>query len=101
MARSGLVVTTSRTLYQDKRRKHGNVLELHHGVSPAFFLPPPPERPRRRLAYFGTLWRAVDYAPIRALGEAGFDVELIGPAKEPPPPLPPSVRLRGPVPHEA
>ncbi len=100
MARAGLVLTTSHTLYEEKKPLHHNVFELHHGVSPAFFIPPPPSRRRRRLCYFGTLWRAIDYAPIRALAEAGFEVELIGPIKEPPPPLPPSVALRGPCPHE-
>ncbi len=100
MARAGLVLTTSHTLYQDKTPLHRNVVELHHGVSRAFFLPAAPDRPRRRLCYFGTLWRAVDYAPIRALAEAGFDIELIGPVKEAPPPLPPSVVFRGAFPHE-
>ncbi len=100
MARAGLVLTTSRTLYEDKAPLHQNVVELHHGVSRAFFLPAPPDRPRRRLCYFGTLWRALDYAPIRALAEAGFEIDLIGPIKEPPPLLPPTVSLRGPVPHE-
>ncbi|MDD5301915.1 MAG: oligosaccharide flippase family protein [Elusimicrobia bacterium] len=100
MARAGLVLTTSHTLYEDKKPLHHNVVELHHGVSRAFFLPPPPDRPRRRLCYFGTLWRALDYAPIRALAEAGFEIELIGPVKEPPPQLPPSVTFRGAFPHE-
>ncbi|MBI4370938.1 MAG: glycosyltransferase [Elusimicrobia bacterium] len=99
LKRAGLVLTTSRTLHQEKKRLHPNVLELHHGVGEAFFLPPPPPRPPRRLVYFGTLWRALDYAPIRALAQAGFDVELIGPVKEAAPPLPPSARLRGPVAH--
>ena len=100
MSRAGLVLTTSHTLYEDKKPLHKNVVELHHGVSSKFFLPAPPERPRRRLCYFGTVWRAVDFAPIRALAEAGFEVELIGPVKEAPA-LPPSVRLRGRVPHES
>ncbi|HEX4048548.1 MAG TPA: oligosaccharide flippase family protein [Elusimicrobiota bacterium] len=98
MARSGLVLTTAPTLYADKKALHPNVIELHHGVSRDFFLPPPPERPPRRLCYFGTLRNDIDYAPIRALAEAGFEVELIGPAKNPPPPLPPGVVLRGGVP---
>jgi O-antigen/teichoic acid export membrane protein len=98
MARAGLVLTTSRTLYDDKKNLHPNVVELHHGVSPDFFLPPRPPGTGRRLCYFGTVWRALDYAPIRALAEAGFEVELIGPVKEAPS-LPPSVRLRGRVPH--
>lgn len=100
MARAGLILTTSSTLYDDKKALHPNVVELHHGVSRAFFLPPPPDRPRRRLCYFGTVWRALDYAPIRALAEAGFQVEIIGPVKEAPPPLPPSVAFRGSFPHE-
>ena len=100
MARAGLVLTTSRTLYEDKRARHPNVLELHHGVGPAFFIPPPPPREPRRFCYFGTLWRAVDYEAVRALGEAGFDVDLIGPVKEPTPPLPERVRLKGAFPHD-
>lgn len=100
MARSGLVLTTSRTLYEDKKGLHPRVVELHHGAGPAFFLPPRSPGPVRRLCYFGTLWHAIDYEPIRALAEAGFEVELIGPVKEPPPELPASVRLRGPVPHD-
>lgn len=100
MARAGLILTTSSTLYDDKKALHPNVVELHHGVSRAFFLPPPPDRPRRRLCYFGTVWRALDYAPIRALAEAGFQVEMIGPVKEAPPPLPPSVIFRGIHPHD-
>lgn len=100
LARAGLVLTTSHTLYKDKKPLHHNVVELHHGVSRAFFLPPPPDRPRRRLCYFGTMWRALDYAPIRALANAGFEIEMIGPVKEAPPPLPPSVTFRGAFPHE-
>lgn len=102
MSRCGLVLTTSRTLHEDKKGLHPNVVELHHGVGPDFFLPPRPPvaGAAKRLCYFGTLWRAVDYAPLRALAEAGFDVELIGPIKETPPNLPPRLRLRGPVPHE-
>ncbi len=100
LARAGLVLTTSHTLYEDKKPLHKNVVELHHGVSAPFFLPAPPKRPRRRLCYFGTVWRAVDFAPIRALAEAGFNIELIGPVKEAPA-LPPTVQLRGPVPHES
>ncbi|MBI2789625.1 MAG: oligosaccharide flippase family protein [Elusimicrobia bacterium] len=100
MARAGLVLTTSRTLYEDKKPLHPNVVELHHGVSREFFLPPPPDRPRRRLCYFGTVWRALDYAPIRALAEDGFEIDMIGPVKEAPPPLPPSVSFRGLFPYD-
>lgn len=95
LARAGLVLTTSRTLYEDKKDLHPAVVELHHGVGPAFFLPPRPAGPARRLCYFGTLWRAVDYEPVRALAEAGFEVELVGPVKEPLPSLPPAVRASG------
>ena len=99
LARSELVLADSRTLREDLAARHPNVLELHHGVSAPFFLPPRAPGPHRRFAYFGTLWRAIDYAAIRALAEAGFEVELIGPAKEHPPRLPASVRARGPVAH--
>jgi O-antigen/teichoic acid export membrane protein len=93
LAASALVVTTSRTLYEDMAAKHSNVLELHHGAAPGFFLPPHPKREPRKLCYFGTLWNAVDYAPVRALAEAGFEVTLLGPRKETPPPLPGNVRF--------
>lgn len=98
--RSALVVTTSSTLREDKSRLHANVVELHHGVSPDFFITPATRDGYKRFCYFGTLWRAVDYAPIRALAEAGFEIELIGPCREPLPPLPNTVRIHGPVPHE-
>ncbi|MEK7745124.1 MAG: hypothetical protein AAB576_00475, partial [Elusimicrobiota bacterium] len=42
LSRCGLVLTTSRTLFEDKRKLHPGVLELHHGVGGAFFLPPRP-----------------------------------------------------------
>jgi len=97
--RAGLVLTTSCTLYNDKKGLHPNVVELHHGVRRNFFLPVKTTKPGRRLCYFGTLWRAVDYKPIQALAEAGFEIELIGPVKETPPHLPASVHLRGRVAH--
>ncbi|MFH1723769.1 MAG: oligosaccharide flippase family protein [Elusimicrobiota bacterium] len=102
IARSDLVLTTSRYLYEDKTRRHPRVLRLHHGVSDAFFIGHDRrDGPCRKLCYFGTLWHAVDYAPIRALAKAGFEVTLIGPVKETPPPLPDSVRLRPPLAHDA
>lgn len=100
MRRSALVLTTSSTLYDDKAGRHPHVVELHHGVSPAFFLPPRRLGTAPRACYFGTLWRAVDYEPLRALAEAGFAVDLIGPQKEAPPPLPAGVRFLPPLPHE-
>jgi glycosyltransferase involved in cell wall biosynthesis len=99
--RADLVLATSRTLAERLRARHANVLELHHGANAAFFLPPRPPGPHRRLVYFGTLWRALDYAPIAALAEAGFDVALIGPEKESPPTLPAAVRRPGPAPRSA
>ena len=100
LRRSALVVTTSSTLRQDKEKLHSNVLELHHGVSAGFFLIPARRTGYRRFCYFGTLWRAIDYAPVRALAEAGFEIELIGPIREPLPPFPRNVAARGPVAHE-
>lgn len=47
----------------------------------------------RKFCYFGTLWSAIDYRPITALAEAGFEVTLIGPIKEKTPSLPQSVRF--------
>lgn len=98
LERADLVLTSSRTLFDQKAPLHARVLELHHGVSSAFFID---ARPRgfKRLAYFGTLWSAIDYAPLRALAEAGCELSLIGPQKEPPPPMPESVRFLPPVSH--
>ncbi len=95
LRRAVLVVASARTLAEGLKGRRPGVLELHHGAGAAFFLPPRAPGPHRRFAYFGTLWRALDYAPIRALAEAGFEVSLIGPEKEPPPPLPASVRRVG------
>jgi len=91
--RSDLVLTTSRTLFAEKSKRHSRVRELHHGVSADFFIAPPESPGYRKLCYYGTLWRALDYAPVKALAEAGFEVTLIGPQKEPPPPLPDRVCL--------
>ncbi|MBI4375854.1 MAG: hypothetical protein HY549_05325 [Elusimicrobia bacterium] len=98
LSRSDLVLTTSRTLWEDKADKHSNVLELHHGAGPGFFLPPG-KTDYRRFCYFGTVWSALDYQPIKALAEAGFSIDLIGPQKEPPPSLPERVRLLPPLPY--
>src|SRR5262249_39631443 len=57
-----------------------------------FFIDRPIQRSYRRLCYYGTLWSAIDYAPIKALAEAGFDITLIGPEKESLPKLPANVR---------
>lgn len=100
LSRSDLVLTTSPTLFEDKAKLHPNVMELHHGVSLDFFLPQRPRNGYQRLCYFGTLWKAIDYAPIRALAEAGFTVDLIGPRKQAPPRLPPGVTWRQPVSHQ-
>jgi glycosyltransferase involved in cell wall biosynthesis len=97
--RCDLVLTTSHTLYADKVRRHPRVRELHHGASPDFFIPLQSGRNYRRLCYYGTIWRALDYASLRALAEAGFEVTLIGPQKDPPPPLPAGVSLQPPLDH--
>ncbi|MEK7857773.1 MAG: oligosaccharide flippase family protein [Elusimicrobiota bacterium] len=96
LKRSGLVLTTSKTLYDEKSRAHANVLEIHHGVSPEFFLDESAGR-YHKLCYFGTLWRAIDYAPLGALAQAGYEVSLLGPVKEPPPPLPRGVIFKDPI----
>ncbi|MBI3553478.1 MAG: hypothetical protein HY077_13365 [Elusimicrobia bacterium] len=95
MRRSALVITTSSTLRQDKAALHPNVLQFHHGVAADFFLASSPRAAYRRFCYFGTLRGELDYAPVAALAEAGFEVELIGPVKQAPPPLPRGVALRG------
>ncbi len=97
MRRSSLVATTSSTLRDDKQPHHANVIQFHHGVASDFFLGGTPRPYYRRFCYFGTLRGEIDYAPIKALAEAGFSVELIGPVRHTPPPLPKTVTLRGAV----
>lgn len=99
LRRAALVLTTSPFLRDKCAARHKNVHELHHGVDEAFFAaqgPPPSEY--RSFCYFGSLWSAIDYAYPRALAEAGFDVTLLGPAREPLPPLPERVKHLPPVP---
>lgn len=98
LERSDCVITTSPFLEERLRGRHARVHRIHHGVSRAYFEQAPAPQPAfRSFCYFGSLWSAVDYAPIRALAEAGFDVTLIGPVREPLPKLPPSVRVRPPL----
>jgi O-antigen/teichoic acid export membrane protein len=100
LSRSDLVVVTSPTLRADKEKLHPRVVEIHQGVSERFFLKSKPDPAYKRLVYFGTLWHALDYEAVRALAEAGFSVTMIGPKKEPPPPLP-GVRFLPPLPHSS
>jgi O-antigen/teichoic acid export membrane protein/glycosyltransferase involved in cell wall biosynthesis len=95
IAEAGLLFTTSPLLQSLHENRHSNVHQIHHGVSEEFFLPPRPGRPRRRLCYFGSLRRDLDYGPFNALAEAGFEVSLIGPERDAPPPLHPSIRRPG------
>ncbi|MBI4424833.1 MAG: hypothetical protein HY554_13965 [Elusimicrobia bacterium] len=95
LRRSALALATSPFLLEKLAERHSNVHELHHGVDASFFAAPGPEPERRAyrsFCYFGSLWHAVDYRHVRALAEAGFSVALLGPEREPPPPLPASVR---------
>ncbi len=96
--RADLVTVTSRGLLEKLEGRHPRVLELHHGVSEPFFLSSSPKR-FTRACYFGTVWSVLDYAAIAALAGSGVDVELVGPRKEAPPPLPARVKLRDAVPH--
>ena len=98
LRRSALVLTTSPTLFAAYDGRHPRVREIHHGVSGDFFLNAPARGRVSTIAYFGTIWSVLDYAPIAALAEAGFLVSLIGPVKEAPPPLPPGVVMPGPLP---
>jgi O-antigen/teichoic acid export membrane protein/glycosyltransferase involved in cell wall biosynthesis len=98
--RAALVLTTSIFLEERLKKKHGNVFRLHHGTDEAFFDSEASSRKHyKRFCYFGTLWDAVDYEAIRLLAEAGFSIDLIGPIKEPPPPMPDNVRFLTPVAH--
>jgi hypothetical protein len=101
LSRADLVLTTSKTLYEARAKDHPRVLELHQGVPDAFFIDARARRPHKRFCYFGTLWDALDYELVRALAAAGFEVDMIGPRKQEPPPLPASVRLKDALPHES
>ena len=100
LSRARAVLATSSTIAAALNARRPGVVELHHGVSEDFFLPPPTERPGKRLAYFGTIWKALDFAAISALAEAGFEVSLIGPVKGVLPRLPPSARREPALPHD-
>jgi glycosyltransferase involved in cell wall biosynthesis len=97
LARSALVFATSPTIHERLRPLHPRVQLLHHGVAADFFLPPRSPGPHRRLAYFGTVRADLDFAALRALADAGYEVDLIGPVKKAPADLG-AVRLRGSVP---
>ncbi|HAH05438.1 MAG TPA: hypothetical protein DCM05_02755 [Elusimicrobia bacterium] len=100
LKRSDLVLTDAHTLFGIYRGRHPHVLEVHHGVSEEFFLPPPkPGGPYKKLCYFGTVWSALDFAALEALAGAGFEVTLLGPVKEAPR-LPGSIRVLPAVSHE-
>lgn len=97
--RATTVLTTARTLFDDKAARHGNVHLIHHGTDAAFFGTPRPRGPVRSLCYFGTIWSALDYDAVRRLAESGFHVTLAGPIKESPPTLPPEVVFEPALPH--
>lgn len=93
LRRAALVLTTSPFLREKCAARNRNVHELHHGVDESFFAAQSPApREYRSFCYFGSLWSAIEYAYPKALAEAGFDVTLLGPAREPPPPLPERVK---------
>lgn len=99
LRRAAAVLTTARTLFDDKAARHKNVHLIHHGTDAAFLGTPRPRGPVRSLCYFGTVWSALDYDAIRGLADSGFEVTLAGPVKEPPPELPPGVRFAPALPH--
>ncbi len=90
------MLATSPTIHQRLQPLHPNVKLLHHGVASDYFLPPRPAGPHRRFAYFGTIRADLDFPALRALADAGYEVDLIGPVKQKPANLG-RVRLRGPV----
>ena len=99
LKRAACVLATSPYLFERLSALHPNVHELHHGVDERFFAAAAAApREYRRFCYFGSLWHAIDYAYVRALAAAGFEVDLLGPATEPPPALPALVRRLPPVP---
>ncbi len=97
LARSAFALATSGTILDRLRPLHPNATLLHHGVAADFFLPPRAAGPHRRFAYFGTVRPDLDFAALRALADAGYEVDLIGPVKKAPADLG-AVRVLGSVP---
>lgn len=95
LARAALVVCDSDYLYEQKKKEHPRVVQLHQGVSEAFFAAKPPAPDFRRFCYYGSWVADLDPAYLSALAAAGFQVSLSGFLKAPPPP--PPVRVLPPV----
>ena len=98
LERSEMVLTDSDFLYERLRSEHPSVRQVHQGVPQSFFLGEEPPAAYRTACYFGTIHDGLDWAAIRALGDAGVEVALIGAVKHAPPPLPRTVRLLPSVP---
>ena len=96
IAAADVLFTTSPLLQKLHETRHPRSYRVHHGVSERFFLEPK-EKPSeyKRLCYFGTLRRDIDYGAINLLARHGHEVALLGPAKEKPPSLEPSVKMSG------
>jgi O-antigen/teichoic acid export membrane protein len=91
-----LLFTTSPHLQALHEKRHPLVFRIHHGVSERFFLNLTEARTEyKRICYFGTLRRDIDYSAVNALAKAGYEVSLLGPEKETPPLLEPSVEISG------
>lgn len=87
LAYADLVVTDSDYLASVLRKKHRNVVQLHHGVDGATFTTNSREtsnqRPKtyRSFCYFGTIDDRIDWGALKILVENGFQVYLIGERK--------------------
>lgn len=99
LERADLVLTTARTLHDEKAARHPRVHLIHHGAEPGFLGSPRAKGPVRTACYFGTVWDALDYDAVARLAESGVAVTLAGPVKETPPALPDGVAFAPTVAH--
>jgi len=98
LRRCDLVVCDSDFLFRQKQAEHGRVVQIHQGVSEAFFAVAPSRSDYRRFCQYGTWVPELDCAFLRELAAAGFEVTVSGFIKGPRPEFPDSVRCLPPVP---
>lgn len=90
LARAGIVFTGGHSLYEAKRRQHGNVHPFPSGVDIAHFqpardgLPEPPDQapiPHPRLGFYGVLDERLDRALLAELAalRPDWQIVLVGP----------------------
>ena len=98
LARCQLVVCDSDFLFRQKQAEHGNVAQIHQGVSEDFFRAAPPRPDFRRFCYYGSWVPDLDCGFLNALSRAGFEVTVSGFVRGAAPAWDPGIRRLPPVP---